>query len=119
MLGMLGGIGINKPRGMSVKMWCVGYLAVALGFDALAVVWVAWRLYMANLLASRAFRRRRYGISYPRDAPHQRRRCKPNHHGLNRFSLQQTYWNSSLIVPKKISKIIFFKFFFFFFLYTP
>jgi hypothetical protein len=38
MLGMLGGIGINKPRGMSVKMWCVGYLAVALGFDVLAVV---------------------------------------------------------------------------------
>jgi hypothetical protein len=37
MLGMLGGIGINKPRGMSVKMWCVGYLAVALGFDVLAV----------------------------------------------------------------------------------
>ncbi len=38
MLGMLGGIGINKPRGMSVKMWCVGYFAVALGFDALVVV---------------------------------------------------------------------------------
>jgi hypothetical protein len=38
MLGMLGGIGINKPRGMSVKMWCVGYLAVALGFDAFVVL---------------------------------------------------------------------------------
>lgn len=38
MFGLLGGIGINKPRGMSVKMWCVGYLAIALGFDALAVV---------------------------------------------------------------------------------
>lgn len=38
MLGMLGGIGINKPRGMSVKMWCVGYLAVALGFDVLVVL---------------------------------------------------------------------------------
>jgi hypothetical protein len=38
MLSMLGGIGINKPRGMSVKMWCVGYLAVALGFDVLAVI---------------------------------------------------------------------------------
>ena len=37
MLGLLGGIGINKPRGMSVKMWCVGYLAVALGFDILVV----------------------------------------------------------------------------------
>lgn len=38
MLGLLGGIGINKPRGMSVKMWCVGYLAVALGFDILVVL---------------------------------------------------------------------------------
>jgi hypothetical protein len=38
MMGMLGGIGINKPRGMSVKMWCVGYLAVALGFDVIAVI---------------------------------------------------------------------------------
>jgi hypothetical protein len=38
MLGMLVGIGINKPRGMSVKMWCVGYLAVAIGFDVLVVL---------------------------------------------------------------------------------
>ena len=38
MLGLLGGIGINKPRGMSVKMWCVGYLAVALVFDVLVVL---------------------------------------------------------------------------------
>lgn len=38
MLGILGGIGINKPRGMSVKMWCVGYLAVAIGFDILVVL---------------------------------------------------------------------------------
>lgn len=38
MLGLLGGIGINKPRGMSVKMWCVGYLAVAVGFDLLVVL---------------------------------------------------------------------------------
>jgi hypothetical protein len=38
MLGLLGGIGINKPRGMSVKMWCVGYLAVAIGFDLLVVL---------------------------------------------------------------------------------
>jgi hypothetical protein len=38
MLGILGGIGINKPRGMSVKMWCVGYLAVAVGFDILVVI---------------------------------------------------------------------------------
>ena len=38
MLGLLGCIGINKPRGMSVKMWCAGYLAVALGFDVLVVL---------------------------------------------------------------------------------
>lgn len=38
MLGYLGGIGINKPRGMSVKTWCIGYLAVALVFDVLAVI---------------------------------------------------------------------------------
>ena len=38
MLGLLGGIGINKPRGMSVKMWCAGYFAVALGFDVLVVL---------------------------------------------------------------------------------
>ncbi|MDR1993478.1 MAG: hypothetical protein LBQ98_08330 [Nitrososphaerota archaeon] len=38
MLGILGGIGINKPRGMSVKMWCVGYLAVAIGFDILVLL---------------------------------------------------------------------------------
>jgi len=38
MLGLLGGIGINKPRGMSVKMWCFGYLTVALVFDALVVL---------------------------------------------------------------------------------
>jgi hypothetical protein len=38
MLGMLGGIGINKPRGMSVKMWCIGYLVVAISFDILVVL---------------------------------------------------------------------------------
>jgi len=38
MMGILGGIGINKPRGMSVKMWCAGYLAVAIGFDILALI---------------------------------------------------------------------------------
>ena len=38
MFGVLGGIGIEKPRGMSVKMWCVGYLAVAVGFDVLVIL---------------------------------------------------------------------------------
>jgi hypothetical protein len=38
MMGILGGIGINKPRGMSMKMWCGGYLAVAVGFDILVLI---------------------------------------------------------------------------------
>jgi hypothetical protein len=38
MLGMLVGIGINQPRGVSVKVWCYGYLAIALVFDALVVL---------------------------------------------------------------------------------
>jgi len=51
MLSILGGIGINKPRGMSVKMWCVGYLAVALGFDALVVVGLVGQFsWLTNLL---------------------------------------------------------------------
>ena len=37
MFGVLGSIGIEKPRGMSVKTWCVGYLAVAVVFDVLVV----------------------------------------------------------------------------------
>ncbi len=51
MLGILGGIGINKPRGMSVKMWCVGYLVVALGFDALVVLGLVGQFsWLTNLL---------------------------------------------------------------------
>jgi hypothetical protein len=51
MLGVLGGIGINKPRGMSVKMWCVGYLTVALAFDALVVLGLVGQLgWLNNLL---------------------------------------------------------------------
>ena len=50
-LGILGGIGINKPRGMSVKMWCVGYLAVALGFDALVILGLVGQFsWLTNLL---------------------------------------------------------------------
>jgi len=37
MLGVLVGIGINQPRGTSIKMWCYGYLAIALVFDALVI----------------------------------------------------------------------------------
>ncbi len=35
MLGVLVGIGINQPRGTSVKTWCYGYLAIAIIFDVL------------------------------------------------------------------------------------
>ena len=38
MFGYLVGIGINKPRGMSVKTWCLGYLGVSVVFDLLVVV---------------------------------------------------------------------------------
>ncbi|MBN1357272.1 hypothetical protein JW988_00730 [Candidatus Bathyarchaeota archaeon] len=38
MFGVLVGIGINQPRGTSMKTWCYGYLAIALIFDALVVV---------------------------------------------------------------------------------
>ena len=38
MFGMLAGIGINQPRGTSVKMWCYGYLAISVGFDLLVVL---------------------------------------------------------------------------------
>jgi hypothetical protein len=53
MFGMLGGIGINKPRGISVKMWCYGYLAISIGFDALVIVAVinaSQYVWLTNLL---------------------------------------------------------------------
>ena len=38
MFGVLVGIGINQPRGTSMKTWCYGYLAIALIFDGLVVI---------------------------------------------------------------------------------
>lgn len=38
MLGLLIGIGINQPRGTSIKMWCYGYLAISIMFDILVVL---------------------------------------------------------------------------------
>jgi hypothetical protein len=38
MFGMLVGIGINQPRGVSMKTWCYGYFAIAIGFDLLIVL---------------------------------------------------------------------------------
>ena len=39
--GYLVGIGINKPRGMSVKTWCFGYLGMSIVFDALVIIALA------------------------------------------------------------------------------
>lgn len=53
MFGMLVGIGINKPRGMSMKTWCFGYLAIAVGFDVLfiiALVGASQFTWLTNLL---------------------------------------------------------------------
>ena len=38
MLGVMVGIGINQPRGTSVKTWCYGYLVIAVVFDILVVL---------------------------------------------------------------------------------
>jgi hypothetical protein len=38
MFGMLAGIGINKPRGMTMKQWCFGYLGISVVFDLLVVI---------------------------------------------------------------------------------
>src|SRR5512137_2574921 len=38
MLGVLVGIGINQPRGTSVKTWCYGYLGISVVFDLLVVI---------------------------------------------------------------------------------
>ena len=41
MLVLLVGIGINQPRGTSIKTWCYGYLAIALVFDGLVILALA------------------------------------------------------------------------------
>jgi len=53
MFGMLVGIGINKPRGLSVKQWCYGYLGISVVFDilvVLALVAAADFVWLTNLL---------------------------------------------------------------------
>lgn len=53
MFGVLAGIGINQPRGTSVKMWCYGYLAISIGFDflvILALVNASQYVWLTNLL---------------------------------------------------------------------
>jgi len=51
MFGVLVGIGINQPRGTSIKTWCYGYLAIALIFDVLVVVGLIYQYAsLVNLL---------------------------------------------------------------------
>ena len=53
MFGVLVGIGINQPRGTSVKMWCYGYLSISIVFDALvvlALVNASQYVWLTNLL---------------------------------------------------------------------
>jgi len=38
MFGVLVGIGINQPRGTSIKLWCYGYLGISVVFDLLVVL---------------------------------------------------------------------------------
>jgi hypothetical protein len=38
MFGALVGIGINEPRGTSIKLWCYGYLGISVVFDILVVL---------------------------------------------------------------------------------
>jgi hypothetical protein len=58
MFGYLGGIGINKPRGMSMKTWCAGYLGIAIIFDVLAIIGMVfgytWLTYLLVGLAAGA-----------------------------------------------------------------
>ena len=37
MFGILTIIGINEPRGTSIKTWCYGYLIIAVSFDILVI----------------------------------------------------------------------------------
>lgn len=53
MLAVLTGIGINQPRGTSVKTWCYGYLAIAITFDLLVVIALlnsVQHMWLTNLL---------------------------------------------------------------------
>lgn len=53
MFGALVGIGINQPRGTSIKTWCYSYLAIAIVFDllvALALLNGVQYAWLTNLL---------------------------------------------------------------------
>ena len=53
MMGVLVGIGINKPRGTSMKTWCYGYLAISIIFDVMvlfALLNTSQYIWLTNLL---------------------------------------------------------------------
>ena len=51
MFGILGSIGMQNPRGMSVKMWCAGYLSIAIAFDIIVVFGlIAQYIWLLDLL---------------------------------------------------------------------
>ena len=51
MLGVMVGIGINEPRGTSMKTWCYGYLAISVVFDVLVVFALLFELsWLTDLL---------------------------------------------------------------------
>jgi hypothetical protein len=51
MFGVLVGIGINQPRGTSIKTWCYGYLAIALIFDGMVIIGLLYQYEaLVNLL---------------------------------------------------------------------
>lgn len=43
MFGVLLGIGINQPRGTSIKNWCYGYLIIALVFDGMVILGIVYQ----------------------------------------------------------------------------
>jgi hypothetical protein len=51
MLGVMIGIGINQPRGTSMRTWCFGYLAISVVFDILVVFGLLYQVgWLAELL---------------------------------------------------------------------
>jgi hypothetical protein len=44
MLGVMVGIGINQPRGTSMRTWCFGYLGISVIFDILVVLGLLFQI---------------------------------------------------------------------------
>ena len=57
MLGVMVGIGINQPRGTSMKTWCYGYLAISVVFDMLVVFALIVPSQLANRTPARTCQR--------------------------------------------------------------